>query len=68
MKKWRGFILGECVDCGSGVEVLTNAKKGHIAEGDEVRCNNRCGATGKIVVEIDHNWIWWDEKSEGCNK
>ncbi len=60
MKEWRWFVMGICKDCGSGLEVLAHANNGSIREGDKVRCNNYCGATGK--VETGQGWVKWDEK------
>lgn len=50
--QWRTWPEGECVHCGAGLEVLTEAPEGQACDGDPVRCSD-CACPGEIVVDED---------------
>lgn len=63
-KKWRDIDWETCPSCGAELEVLTTChqtKNGvqYVYDGDEVRCPDKCEATGLhcTVEEDGRAWI-----------
>lgn len=60
--QWKELPDEQCGNCGSDVEVLTDAPAGSAFDGDSVRC--QCGASGVVVVDEFNDedgdvWYFW---------